>query len=328
MSVKSEHRIVILRKLLGAGLDLLDDRYEISVGGLDSSRDVRLDLVGGASAIVADPSVPVDDELLDRAGSALMIVANFAVGHDNVDLEACAARGVTVTNTPDVLTDATAELAVALTLAAARDIPAAERSLRTGGWSGWDPADYRGFELSGSTVGVVGMGRIGRRYAEMMSGFGVGFLYTSREAKPAVEASLGARRVGLERLLAESDAVSLHLPASDETHHTINDETVRLMKPDAVLVNTGRGALVDSLAVAAALDEGRLGAAGLDVFEGEPDVPAELLKAPRTALTPHIGSATYRARDRMAELVARNVIAVLEGDPPLTPVGSAPSRPD
>ena len=319
--MRSEQRVVILRNLLQAGLDLLGEEYEVRLGGLESTREDWLELVGGADAIVADPTVPVDAELLDAAGSELRLVANFAVGYDNVDLDACADRGVIVTNTPDVLTDATAELAVALTLAAARDIPAAERSLRAGEWSGWDPARYRGFELTGSTVGVVGMGRIGRRYAEMMSGFGVNYLYTSREAKEDVEAGLGARRVELEELLAESDVVSLHLPANGDTWHTINRETVRLMKPGAILVNTGRGALVDSWAVAAALSDGRLGAAGLDVYESEPEVPRELLDAPRSTLTPHIGSATYRARDGMAELVARNVIAVLDGKVPLNPVG-------
>lgn len=316
-----KQRIVILRELLQAGLDLLGEENEVCLGGLGSTPEDWLNLVRGADAIVADPTVPVGADLLDSAGSDLKLVANFAVGYDNVDLDACAERGVVVTNTPDVLTDATAELAVALTLAAARDVPAAERSLRAGEWSGWDPAAYRGFELTGSTVGVVGMGRIGRRYAEMLRGFGVEYLYTSRRAREEVEVELGARRVGLNQLLAEADVVSLHLSANDETRHTINRETIRLMKPSAVLVNTGRGALVDSSAVAAALAEGRLGAAGLDVYEGEPEVPPELLDAPRTTLTPHIGSATFRARDRMAELVARNIVEVLAGRDPVTPVG-------
>lgn len=313
-------RIVILRELLPAGLDLLGEKYELRIGGLDSTPEQWRELVEGADVIVADPTVPVGPELLDSAGDDLKLVANFAVGYDNVDLSACSERGVIVTNTPDVLTDATAELAVALTLSAARDIPAAERSLRASEWSGWDPAEYRGFELTGSTVGVVGMGRIGRRYAELMSGFGVDFLYTSRRPREEVEVRLGARRAGLEELLERSDVVSLHLPDTADTRHTIDGRTIRLMKPTAILVNTGRGPVVDSSAVAAALEDGRLGAAGLDVYEGEPGVPEQLLNAPRTTLTPHIGSATYRSRDGMAELVARNVIAVTEGREPVTPV--------
>ena len=311
---------MILRGVLQAGLDLLGEQHELRVGGLDSTPEQWLELVEGADVIVVDPTVPVGPELLDMAGDRLKLVANFAVGYDNVDLGACSERGVTVTNTPDVLTDATAELAVALTLSAARDLPAAERSLRAGEWSGWDPARYRGFELSGSTVGVVGMGRIGRRYAELMSGFGVDLLYTSRRSREEVEMELGAHRTGLDELLSRSDVISLHLPATDHTRHTIDRRAIDLMKPTAILVNTGRGGLVDSSAVAAALSEGRLGAAGLDVYEGEPGVPEELLGAPRTTLTPHIGSATYRARDAMAELVAINVIAVLEGREPVTPV--------
>ena len=307
--------VVIARELLPAGADLLADRHEVRTGGLDVTRSQLLDLVPGADALVADLTVPVDEELLDACGDRLRVVANFAVGYDNVSLEACRRRGVAVTNTPDVLTNATAELAVTLTLAAARRLSDAERTVREGTWSGWAPGDYRGIELSGATVGIVGLGRIGGRYAELLRGFGVSLLYTSRSPKPEGQA-LGAERVDLPELLQRSDVVSLHAPGSPETHHMIGRSELDLIGAAGVLVNTARGTLVDTGALVAALGEGSLGAAGLDVFEGEPQAPAELLAAPRLTLAPHMGSATYTARDAMARTVAENVIAVLEDREP------------
>lgn len=312
--------MVVARELLPAGLALLEERFAVASLGLDSTRKQVLAAIPGADGIVADLTIRIDAELLDVAGPQLRVVANFAVGYDNIDLDACRARGVVVTNTPDVLTNATAELALALALAAARDLPQAERKLRAGEWRGWDPGEYRGFELAGATVGIVGLGRIGTRFAELVSGFGGERLYTARTPKPDAEKRLGLERVELEELLERSDLVSLHLPALPENHHLIDREALARMKPTAILVNTGRGTLVDSLALAEALETGRLGAAGLDVFDGEPDVPAELLAAPRTALAPHIGSATYRTRDAMAKLVADNIIAVLDGEEPPAPV--------
>jgi glyoxylate reductase len=319
----SAARVLVARCLLAAGLDQLESRYEVVEGGFDSTREDWRRLGRGASALVADPSVAVDEELLEDCGPELRVVANFAVGYDNVDLSACAKRGVVVTNTPDVLTNATAELALTLTLAAARRLSEAERQLRAGKWRGWDPAAHLGPELAGSMVGVVGMGRIGSRYAELVGGFGAELLYASPSAKPEAERRLGAVRAELRDLLPRADVVSLHVPATPQTHHLIDADALALMRPGAVLVNTARGALVDSLALAAALRAGRLGAAGLDVYEGEPAVPAELLEAPRTVLAPHIGSATVKARNAMARTVAANVIAVLEGREPPNPVAAS-----
>jgi glyoxylate reductase len=309
--------VVIARVLLPAGLEPLRERYEIREGGLDVARDRILEVAPGASAFVSDPSVPVDGELLDACGDGLRVVANFAVGYDNVDLEACRERDVIVTNTPDVLTEATAELALALTLAAARRTSDAERDLRAGRWRGWDPAAYRGIEIRDATVGVVGMGRIGHRYARLARGLGAEIVYAGPSAKPEAESELGARRLEFEQLLETADVVSLHAPAIPETRGLIGSREVELIGPDGVLVNTSRGPLVDSEAVAEALEGGALGAAGLDVYENEPNVPQRLLEAPRCVLLPHIGSATIPARDGMARAVADNVIAVLEGrDPP------------
>jgi glyoxylate reductase len=308
--------VLVARRLLSAGRDRLAERCEIREGGLDATPDDLLALAPGVAAIVADPTVPVDETLIEAAGEPLRVVANFAVGYDNIDLEACRRRGIAVTNTPGVLTNATAELTLALTLAAARRINEAEAELRAGRWHGWDPGDLLGLELSGATFGVVGMGRIGRRYAELVGGLGGRVVYTSPSPKPVAERELGAVRVTMEELLRDADVVSLHVPATPETAGLIGAAELRAMKPHAVLVNTSRGSLVDSRALAQALRDGVIGAAGLDVYEHEPEVPRELLDAPRCVLLPHIGSATTHARDGMAVLVADNVLAALDGAEP------------
>jgi glyoxylate reductase len=309
--------VVIARVLLPAGRDRLAEHFELREGGLDATRDDLLGLAPGASGLVTDPTAPVDAEVLDACGDQLRVVSNFAVGYDNVDLDACRKRGVTVTNTPDVLTEATAELALALTLAAARRMSDAERDLRAGRWRGFEPAAYLGIEIRGSVVGVVGLGRIGSRYARLAHGLGAQIVYAGPTAKPEADNELGATRLELNDLLEAADVVSLHAPATPETRAMIGARELELIGAGGVLVNTSRGPLVDSEAVAAALESGTLGAAGLDVYEGEPHVPARLLEAPRCVLLPHIGSATVPARDGMARAVADNVIAVLEGrDPP------------
>ncbi len=308
--------MVIARVLLAAGRERLAERFELREAGLDATRVELLTLAPGASALVADPSVRIDAEVVDACGPHLRVVANFAVGYDNVDLDACRERGVTVTNTPDVLTEATAELALALALAAARRMSDAERDLRAGRWRGWDPAAYRGLEIRGATVGVIGLGRIGHRFASLAHGLGAEIVYAGPSAKPEAEAALGARHLEMEKLLQAANVVSLHAPARENTRGMIRRHQLDLIGPGGVLVNTSRGSLVDSDALADALEAGTLGAAGLDVYENEPEVPPRLLDAPRCVLLPHIGSATVSARDAMASAVADNVIAVLEGREP------------
>lgn len=321
--VSERAKVIVMRELLPAGLEMLQDRFEVDSLGLEATREQMLGAVPGADALVTDLTFRVDAELLDAAGSQLKVVANYGVGYENVDVEACAERGVVVTNTPDALTNATAELALTLAMAAARDLPQAEKDLREGRWQGWDPRRWRGFELSGATIGVVGAGRIGGRFMELVSGFGGHRLYTSRRRKFQLEEKLGARHVELEELLGLSDVVSLHLPGGPDTHHLIDERALRLMRPTAVLVNTGRGTLIDSKALIRALEEDRIGAAGLDVFEGEPEFDRGFLAAPRVSLAPHIGSATFRSRDEMARIVAANVTAVLSGEPAPNPVTAA-----
>jgi glyoxylate reductase len=318
--VTRDARVVVARYLPEAGRARLAERYEVDENGAEVDGEELLHRVAGAAALVADPTVPVDGNLLDAAGPGLRVVANFAVGYDNVDVAACRERGVVVTNTPDVLTNATAELAVALMLAAARRLGEGERLARSGRWTGWEPGQLLGRELSGAVVGIVGLGRIGTRVAELLRGFDVEVLYTARSPRPEAARRLGARHVGLDELLARSDFVSLHAPLTAETRHLIDARALARMKPGAIVVNTARGGLLDSGALARALEEGRLGGAALDVYEREPEIPPELARLERVVLAPHIGSATATARDGMALLVADNVIAVLEGRPPLTPV--------
>lgn len=257
-----------------------------------------------------------------RALPDLRIVANCAVGVDNLDLAACAARGVVVTNTPDVLTDATADLTLALLLAAARRMKEGQALIERGPWTGWDPRQLLGLELRGATLGIVGAGRIGRAVGRRARAFGMELCYTSRAPHPAFEAETGARHLPLGDLLARSDAVTLHVPSTPETRGMIGAAELARMKRDALLINTARGDLVDEPALVQALASGHLGGVGLDVFAREPHVPAELIRHPRAVVLPHLGSATVRTRRAMAGLAVRNVRALLAGEPPLSPVGA------
>lgn len=313
-------KVVVARTLPAAGLDKLTGRFDVEVGGLPLDRDWLVAHVPGAHAIVADPTVPVGGDLLDLAGQALKVVSNFAVGFDNIDTEAVRERGLRATNTPDVLTNATAELAVALMQSAARRLVETDQIFRRGEWAGWEPEQFLGRELSGATVGLVGFGRIGQRVAELLRGFGCRIVFTARHAMDEAAARHSATRMELDELLAESDYVSLHVNLTPQTTHMFDARTLARCKPGAVLVNTCRGAVVETAALAEALRNGPLAAAGLDVYENEPAVPEELVGLPNTVLVPHIGSATRATRDAMAALCADNVIAVLNGEEPPTPV--------
>jgi glyoxylate reductase len=306
-------RVVVAGTLPTAGLDLLRERFAVEAGGDRPETGWLREHAPGAAAIVASPSIPVDSDLLDAAGTSLKVVSNFGVGHDNIDLDAARARGIRATNTPDVLSNATAELTVALMLATARRIAEGDALVRRLEWTGWGPEEFLGRELAGATVGLVGFGRIARRVAELLRGFEVRLLFTSRSV-PASAA--GAERRELPDLLAAADVVSLHVPLTPETRHLIDEAALAKMKPGAILVNTSRGAVVDTAALVEALRSGHLAAAGLDVYEDEPHVPSALLELPNTVLLPHVGSATRSTRDAMARLCAENVIAVMDGREP------------
>ena len=250
----------------------------------------------------------------------LRIVANCAVGYNNIDLVAAEMRKVLVTNTPGVLTEATADLTWALILATARRLVEGVDLIRSGKWTGWHPEQLLGLELRGRTLGLFGAGRIGQAVGRRARPFGLRILYTARTPKPDFERETGATRVDTTQLLAESDIVSLHVPSSPETKGIINGETLARMKRGAILINTARGDLAREEALATALELGHLGAAGLDVYADEPNIHPRLLAAPRTVLLPHIGSATEETRRQMAAIAIANVQAVLSGKEPLTPV--------
>lgn len=275
---------------------------------------------GRADALLCLLTDRIDEEVIS-AGPQLRVISNCAVGHDNIDLAAATARGIVVCNTPGVLTETTADLAWALLMAAARRIAEADRFLRAGRWRSWSPQLLLGQDVYGATLGIVGLGRIGRAVARRARGFEMRLLYSDPTRQPEVEAELGAQRVPLDELLRESDFVTLHTPLTNETRHLIGPRQLALMKPTAVLINTSRGPVVDEAALVAALREKRLLYAGLDVFDPEPiaaDHP--LVALDNVVLLPHIGSATVATRTRMATMAAQNILAVLSGQRPPHPV--------
>lgn len=271
----------------------------------------------GAAGVLCTLLDRMDAEAMDAAGAALRVISLFAVGYDNVDVAEAARRGIRVCNTPDVLTEATADMGFALLLAAARRLSDAERFLREGRWTGWDPHGFLGVPVHGAVLGIVGMGKIGSAVAARARGFGMPVLYHNRNRlPPAREAELCASYRGLDALLSEADFVVLCLPLTPQTRGLIDRRRLALMKPTAVLVNIARGDIVDEAALAEALCARRLFAAGLDVYEREPRVHPGLLRAPSAVLCPHLGSATTEARRRMGELAVENLLAVLDGREP------------
>ncbi|HEY8415077.1 MAG TPA: D-glycerate dehydrogenase [Thermaerobacter sp.] len=277
----------------------------------------RLAEADGAITMVTDR---IDDEVL-AAAPRLKVVSNCAVGYDNIDVAAARRRGVMVTHTPGVLTDATADLTMALILACARRLPEAEAALRRGEWSTWHPLQWLGLELNGAALGIVGLGRIGRAVARRALAFGMRVLYWSRRRDPEAEAAWGIAYRPLDDMLPEVDVLTLHVPLTPETRHLIDARRLARMKRGAILVNTARGDVVDEEALVRALQRGHLAAAGLDVYSREPVPPDHpLLRAPGVIALPHIGSATERTRRRMAELAVANCAAVLRGERPPHPV--------
>jgi glyoxylate reductase len=271
----------------------------------------------GADALVCTLADRIDRALLESLSPGLRVVATFAVGYENIDLEAARALGIRVAHTPGVLTDATAEVAVALLLACARRVAEGDRRVRAGGFRGWEPLGQLGHAVYGRTVGILGAGRIGLRVARTLHhGFGAAILVYSPHRHPGWEAELGARFVTKDELLAGSDFVSIHCPLTPATRHLIDAAALARMRPTACLVNTARGPIVDEAALVRALREGRIAAAGLDVYEREPELADGLAGLENAVLLPHVGSATHEARDAMGRLCADAVIAVLSGGEP------------
>jgi glyoxylate reductase len=309
--------VFITQRIPGPAIDMLRERFEVSYrdeeGALPPEQlRAQMGEVEGLLCLLTDK---VNAELLEAAPK-LRIAANMAVGYDNIDVAAATRHKVAATNTPGVLTDTTADLAFALILGAMRRLGESERYLREGRWKFWSATLLLGSDVYGKTLGIVGMGAIGKAVAKRARGFDMPIVYHNRSRDEAAERELGARYLGLEELLAEADVVSLHTPYKPETHHLINAERLRLMKPTAFLVNTARGAVVDEAALAEALHGGTIAGAGIDVFEQEPQIHPRLLDAPNALLVPHIGSASIETRSKMATTAAKNIIALLSGERP------------
>jgi glyoxylate reductase len=314
--------VLVTRRVPSSVLAKLDDRCAVEVWdgpGAIPDAELKARLVS-KQALMCLLTDRVDAAVLD-AGPGLRIVANIAVGFDNIDLAAARSRGVVVTNTPDVLTEATADFTWGLILGVARRISEGERLLRRRAWSGWALDFMLGSDLRGKQLGIVGLGRIGRAVAARAGAFGMRVAYTTLEAPPAVPTA-GEKwtSLSLDELLTSSDVVSLHVPLTEATRHLIDRRAILRMKRGAYLVNTSRGPAVDEAALAWALREGLIAGAALDVYEQEPRVHPDLLGLENVVLAPHLGSATVETRTAMADLAARNVLAVLSGSAPLTPV--------
>ena len=316
-------RVVITGRVPDAAIAMLEVEHEVIgwVSGTPISRAQLLDHVVGAHAIVTLLTERVDAELLEAAGKQLKVVSNVAVGYNNIDIAACRERDVIATNTPGVLTDATADTAMSLILMATRRLAEGERVIRGGQPWQWGMFYMLGTSIQGRQLGIIGMGQIGVALARRAKAFGLTIAYSNRNEIPIeLSRELGCERMSVDELLATSDVVSMHCPYSTETHHLIGPREFAAMKSSAYLINTARGSVVDEAALAEALRSGQIAGAGLDVYENEPDIHPDLLGLDNAVLLPHLGSATVEARTAMAQLAAANALAVLRGEPAPTPI--------
>ena len=319
----TQPRIVVAGRIPDAGLEVL--RPHGNVWGWKHDEPIAInelyERIAGAHAVLTLLTTKVDGAFLDAAGPQLKVVSNVAVGYNNIDIAVCRQRGVIATNTPGVLTDATADIAMALILMVTRRLGEGERIVRSNNPWQWGMFMLLGTGLQGRRIGIVGMGAIGQALARRAKAFGMTVAYSNRSAVSAdIESELGAERLDLDEMLATSDIVSINCPYSTETHHLIGPEQFELMRSSAYLVNTARGPIVDEAALVQALRNGEIAGAGLDVYEHEPQLAAGLNELDNAVLIPHLGSATVETRAAMATLAARNTVAVLNGQPALTPV--------
>ncbi|MGE5592619.1 MAG: 2-hydroxyacid dehydrogenase [Betaproteobacteria bacterium] len=313
--------IYVTRRIPQPGLDLLATAFEIEVNPHDrvATREELIAGVKGKDALLCLLTDKVDAAVMDAAGPRLKVIANYAVGFNNVDVGAATVRGICVTNTPGVLTDTTADLAFALLMATARRVVEADKFMRAGKYEGWGPMLFLGQDIHHKTLGIVGLGRIGQAVAERAAGFHMRILYTGSGRAPApkeIESRCNAEHRELADLLRESDFISLHVPLTESTYHLISDEEFDLMKRTAILVNTSRGPVVDEKALVRALKAGKIAGAGLDVYEREPECEPELRELDNVVMVPHIASASVETRTKMATMAAQNAVAVVRGEIP------------
>ncbi|MBB6062295.1 glyoxylate reductase [Thermosipho japonicus] len=309
-------KVFITYKIPEPGINLLKEKFDVDVyeGERFLTKQEMMERVKEADAVVTQLRDPVDKEFID-AGKKLKIIANYAVGFNNIDVEYAKQKGIYVTNTPDVLTEATADITWALILAVARKIIPADKFTREGKFEGWKPNLFLGYEIYGKTLGIIGMGRIGKAVARRAMGFGMKIIYHNRK-RAEDDYKYNAKYVDLETLLKESDYISINAPLTKETYHLLNKERLSLLKKNAILVNTARGPIVDEKALYELLKDRKIAGAGFDVYENEPEITEGLEKLDNVVLLPHIGSATYETREKMSIMVAENIIDALEGKIP------------
>ncbi|ABV34251.1 MULTISPECIES: glyoxylate reductase [Pseudothermotoga] len=312
-------KVFVTAQIPDEGLKMISQHCEMQIGNYDGvlPKDVLIDKVKGVDGILCLLADVIDKDVMEAAGKQLKVIANYAVGYNNIDIEEATKRGIMVTNTPGVLTETTADLAWALMMSIARRIVESDKFVREGKFNGWQPMLMLGTDIYGATLGVVGFGRIGQAVARRASGFNMRVLYYSRKRAPEdVEKQLNASFVDLSTLLRESDFVTLHLPLTKETYHLIGEEELRMMKKEAYLINTARGPVIDEKALVKALKNKWIRGAALDVFEKEPQIEPELLELDNVILTPHIGSASYTTRTKMSVMAAENLVKALYGEIP------------
>ena len=315
--MEGKKHVFVTRMIPEPAIELLKKTCEVEVNGEDRvlKKDELLDKVKGKDAVLCLLTDTIDDEVL-KAADRCKIFANYAVGYNNIDVESATRRKIIITNTPGVLTDATGDLAWALLFAVARRVVEADAFTRQGKFKGWAPQLFLGQDITGKTLGVIGAGRIGSNFAKKSKGFSMRILYYDVKRDLEFEQEAKAVFVDLDTLLKEADFVSIHVPLVPETRHLIGARELSLMKKNAILINTSRGPVVDEKALVNALKEGKIWGAGLDVYENEPDIETELLNLANVVLLPHIASATYETRTKMALMAAENILAVFRGETP------------
>lgn len=312
--------IYVTRRIPEVGLKMLEEKFgkiEVNPDDRVLTREELLEKVKGRDGVIPLLTDTIDDAVLEAAGPQCKVFSNYAVGINNIDIAAASKRKIMITNTPGILTDTTADMAIALMFGVARRMAESDMYMRTGKFQGWGPMLLLGKEITGKTLGIVGAGRIGENTAtKMAKGFGMKILYSDLHTNEKMEKELGARQVDLDTLCKESDYISIHVNYCKETHHLINEKNLALMRPSTILVNTARGPVVDETALVATLKAGKIFGAGLDVFEDEPKMKPGLAECPNTVIAPHLGSATIETRSKMAEIAARNLIDALSGKIP------------
>ncbi len=312
-------KIFITRRIPKIGIQLLQTKFEVDLYPDDTplAKDILKQRVNQADALVSLVVDQIDREVIDAA-PRLQIISNHAVGVDNIDIQYATERGIAVTNTPGVLTDATADLAWALLMAVSRHIVTGDRMVRSGNFTGWDPLMLLGADMVGKTLGIIGAGRIGTAVAKRSTGWDMHILYFDQSRNDYLERQLNGKKVSLKELLQKSDFVTIHLPLTTDTTHLLGENELNLMKSTAYLINTARGPIVDEQSLVNVLQEGRIAGAALDVFENEPKLTPGLAELNNVLLAPHIGSATINTRNRMAEIAAQNIINIFNKQQPIS----------